>query len=103
MSRKLAVLVREDEDVIAKNDEEVAEFLTLTTPVHAIVLKDAGMAPKLKERALAKPLKIPLAWRTPRRPHNGGAWRWSRTRTVELFRLCVHTIPLVLPRHCMVR
>jgi len=49
MPRKLAVLIGKDENVVAENYQEVAQFLALTASVYAIILKDTRMAPELQE------------------------------------------------------
>jgi len=44
-----AILVRKDDDVIAKYDQEVADFLSVTAVSLSLIAKHTGVTPQRKE------------------------------------------------------
>jgi hypothetical protein len=54
------VLVGEDEDVVAEDDQEITQFLALSSTCLALVAVEVRVAPQVKKRAPAEPSKVLL-------------------------------------------
>jgi hypothetical protein len=62
-SRELAILVRKNDDILFKSDEEVADLLPVPLARPSLVTVDAGITPERQEGLVTKPFQITFSVR----------------------------------------